>query len=143
MPTLANLAGAKLPDHKIDGKDIWPLMSGQAGAKSPHESYCYYWGRELQAIRSGEWKLHFPHVYRSLKGEGGSGGIPSAYIEQRTELALYNLRTDISESTDVLSENPDVVARLQKLAEEARADLGDSRTSTQGTGVRPAGQLNR
>ena len=31
-PTFAKLVGAKLPDYKIDGVDIWPLMSGQRGA---------------------------------------------------------------------------------------------------------------
>jgi arylsulfatase A len=30
LPTFANLAGAELPsDRIIDGRDIWPLMSGQ------------------------------------------------------------------------------------------------------------------
>lgn len=65
LPTIANLAGAELPKHKIDGLDIWPLVSGKEGAKSPHEAYYYYWGRELQAVRSGQWKLHFPHKYRT------------------------------------------------------------------------------
>jgi arylsulfatase A len=143
LPTLAQLAGAKLPDHKIDGKNIWPLMAGQDGAKSPHESYNFYWGRELQAIRSGQWKLHFPHAYRSLKDKGGKAGIPGQYIQKRTDLALYDLQNDIGESKNVLQAHADVVARLQKFASAARAELGDSRTKTQGAGVRPAGLLRR
>jgi arylsulfatase A len=39
MPTLTALCGGKLPQRKIDGKDIWPLMSGAVDAKSPHEAY--------------------------------------------------------------------------------------------------------
>ena len=143
LPTLAHLAGASLPKHRIDGENIWPLLSGQKGAKSPHEVYAMYYGRELQAVRSGKWKLHFPHGYRSLKGEPGRDGIPGPYIQKRTGTELYDLEADISESTDVASKYPEVVARLQKLGAEIRADLGDSRTKINGSGVRPAGQLRR
>ncbi len=82
LPTLARLAGAELPDHTIDGKDIWPLLSGQDGAESPHEAYYMYYGRQLQAIRMGDWKLHFPHGYRTMAGRpGGKGGIPTKYSQ--------------------------------------------------------------
>ncbi|MEA3368267.1 MAG: sulfatase, partial [Planctomycetota bacterium] len=43
LPTLARLAGARQPqDRVIDGRDIWPLMSGQPGATSPHEAFYYH-----------------------------------------------------------------------------------------------------
>ena len=83
LPTLAKLAGAELPKRTIDGKDIWPLLPGKPGAKSPHEAYYFYWGRELQAVRSGKWKLHFPHEYRTLKA-AGSGGKPGPYVAKTT-----------------------------------------------------------
>ncbi len=77
LPTFARLAGADLPaDRPIDGRDIWPLLSGRPGARSPHEALYFYWGRDLQAVRSGRWKLHLPHKYRSLKDRPGSGGKP-------------------------------------------------------------------
>ena len=61
LPTIAKLVGAKLPgDRIIDGRDIWPIMSGQPGAKSPHEAFFYYRLNELQAVRSGPWKLRLP-----------------------------------------------------------------------------------
>jgi arylsulfatase A-like enzyme len=106
LPTLAKLADAPLGDKKIDGKDIWPLLSGQKDAKSPHEAYYFYWGRELHAIRSGKWKLHFPHVYRSLTGTPGRDGKPGGYSQQRTGLALYDLEADVGEKNDVAVENP-------------------------------------
>src|SRR3954453_20601237 len=57
LPTFAKLAGATLAtDRIIDGKDIWPLLAGEAGAKSPHESLYFYWGTELHAVRAGKWK---------------------------------------------------------------------------------------
>ena len=144
LPTLARLAGIKkLPQkHKIDGHNIWPLISGQKNATSPHEAYYFYWGRHLQAIRSGRWKLHFPHAYRSLAGrKGGTGGKPVRYQQKRTPLALYDLKKDIGETTNVIAKHSDVVARLKKLAEKARADLGDSATKQAGAGVRPPGRL--
>jgi arylsulfatase A-like enzyme len=100
LPTIVGLTGAKLPELPIDGKDIWPLLSSQPGAKNPHEAYYFYWERNLQAIRDGRWKLHFPHAYRTLEGSAGQGGKPTKYRETRTELALYDLQEDPGETTD-------------------------------------------
>ena len=144
LPTLAQLAGIQqLPqEHTIDGHDIWPLISGKENAKSPHEAYYFYWGRHLQAIRSGRWKLHFPHAYRSLAGrKGGTGGKPVRYVQKRTGLALFDLAQDIGETTNVIGDHAEVVTRLQALANRARAELGDSATKQTGTGVRPPGRL--
>jgi arylsulfatase A-like enzyme len=140
LPTVAGLIGGKLPEHPIDGRDLWPLMSGRPGARSPHEAYYYYWGKELQAVRSGPWKLHFPHSYRTLEGAGGKDGIPGKYKTVHTELGLYNLRTDVGETRNVADQHPEVVARLQAFADEARLELGDEQTKQQGRGLRPAGQ---
>ncbi len=142
LPTIAKLIGAKLPAHKIDGRDIWPLMAGQPGARSPHEALYFYWGRHLQSIRSGKWKLHFPHGYRTLAGRpGGKGGRPARYSQGKTGLALYDLEKDVGEKTNVADRHPDVVARLKALADKAREDLGDSATKQRGKGRRPPGRL--
>ena len=142
LPTIAHLTGAKLPEHTIDGKNIWPLIAGEAGAKSPHEAYYFYYGRELQAIRMGKWKLHFPHEYRTLAGRpGGTGGTPVPYEQARIGLSLFDLENDIAEATDVSAEHPEVVAKLKMLGDQMRAELGDSATGQEGSGVRPAGQL--
>ena len=69
LPTVAAMIDAPLPKKKIDGKDIRPLMFGAIGAKSPHTHFaCYYKGGELQAVRDRQFKLVFPHKYRSLNG---------------------------------------------------------------------------
>jgi arylsulfatase A len=142
LPTLAGLAGAPLPRQAIDGKNIWPLLEGQAGAKSPHDALYFYWGRHLQGVRSGKWKLHFPHNYRTLAGRpGGSGGKPVPYEQAKIAEELFDLDTDIGETTNVASDHPDVVARLKALAEQARTELGDSATKQMGKGVRPPGRL--
>jgi arylsulfatase A len=142
LPTIAGLIGVELPkDRIIDGRDVWPLMSGQPGAKSPHDAFYFYWGRELQAVRSGPWKLHFPHTYPSPGLPRGSGGRPGPYVQKKIGLELFDLEADVSETTNVAAQHPDVVKRLEQLAERARDDLGDSRTGRKGKNVRAAGQL--
>ncbi len=142
LPTVAKLIGAELPNHKIDGVDIMPLLRGDSSLKSPHDYfYCYYSG-ELQAIRDRQYKLVFPHKYRSLDGgAGGQGGTPVAYKPKQAELALYDLKSDPGETKNILSEHPEIVKRLEAAAEVAREDLGDNLTKRRGTGVRPVGKL--
>jgi arylsulfatase A len=141
LPTCVKLAGGCVPtDRIIDGKDIWPLLT-KPETKSPHDVYYYYWDNGLDAIRSGEWKLHFPHAYRSLQGPPGKDGMPNGYVQAKTGLELYNLKADPAEKTDVAAANPDVIARLQKLAEAARDDLGDSLTKREGKNRRAADKL--
>lgn len=137
LPTIARFAGAELPKLPIDGKDIGPLLRGEKGAKSPHEAYFFYWGRELQAVRMGPWKLHFPHEYQALK-TAGRDGKPGPYAKVRIEQSLFNLDADPGETKDVSAEHRDIVERIEKLADRERAELGDSATKQEGTGVRPA-----
>jgi arylsulfatase A-like enzyme len=140
LPTLANVTGAELPAHPIDGLDIWRLLSGRRGAKSPHEALFFYWDDHLQAVRSGPWKLHFPHAYVKPVPPG-NGGQPGKIANPKLDLALFNLENDPSETNDLSSRHPDVVARLQELARKAREELGDSATKQNGRGVRAPGRL--
>jgi arylsulfatase A-like enzyme len=140
LPTFARLAGAKLPPNKIDGKDIWPVIAGEREAKSPHQALFFYWNNELQALRSGRWKLHFPHTYRG-PAKQGSGGKPGKIVEHKIDLALYDLEKDICETANGAKQHAEVVKRLQDLADRMRGDLGDSLTKQKGKGNRPAGRL--
>ncbi len=143
LPTLAEILGVELPAERIiDGKSILPLMEGKPDAKSPHEFYAMYYGQELQAIRSGKWKLHFPHSYRTLAGrEGRDDGFPVPYAQARIGLELFDLDNDIGETTDVAAQHPEVVARLKQYAEQVRDDLGDSATNRKGKNLREPGRL--
>lgn len=99
LPSLAHWAGTEAPqDRVIDGKDVRPLLRGEAGAKSPHEQFYYHRGTTLTAVRSGPWKL-----FRT--GE------------------LFNLETDLSETTDVASQHPEVVQRLQGYLQSFEKEL--------------------
>jgi arylsulfatase A-like enzyme len=140
FPTIAGLAGAKLPGHTIDGRDIWPLIAGKPEAKSPHEAYYFYYGKQLQAVRMGRWKLHFPHKYRTLAGKpGGTGGLPVPYDAADIGLELFDLKNDVAESTNVAGKHPEIMARLQQLAKAMRQELGDA--GKPGAGVRESGRL--
>ena len=101
------------------------MISGQPGAANPHEAYYFYWDRELQAVRSGKWKLYFAHKYRTLAGKpGGSDGKPVPYSQAETGVALFDLEKDMGETTNVAAQHPDVVERLKSLAEKAPRGAG-------------------
>jgi arylsulfatase len=145
LPTIANLVGADLPKHKIDGLNVWPLIAGEKGAKNPHEAYfSYYEQGQLQAVTSGDghWKLQLPHTFRTLAGRpGGTNGIPAKYDQAKVTAAeLYDLKHDIGETSNVAAQNPQIVQRLLAQVELARADLGDALTKREGSGVREPGR---
>ena len=132
LPTIAKLIDADLPKHRIDGKDISALLTGDA--KSPQEAYYFYYGNQLQAVRQGKWKLHFPHGYRTMAGKpGGTGGIPTNYSQAKIGLSLFDLHSDIGESTDVKEKFPKIAKRLKSLGEKFNQELQKSK--------RPAGRI--
>ena len=113
-PTFAKLAGAKLPDRKRDGKNIWPLWSPR-NAKSPHRFFYYYHTHTLQAVRDNRWKL--------VLGEAPK---------------LYDLKADLGEQHDVAAKNPSIVKHLQTAAAAAIVELGNDKQV--GKNVRPVGR---
>ena len=142
MPTFASITGSKLSDNIIDGKNIWPLLSGKT-IKSPHEKlYFYYRVNELHSIRMDDWKIHFARTYRSLNGkEGGVDGIPVKYDMNLLENnELYNLVEDPKEKNNVYDEFPKVASKLEELGRKARIELGDNITGIKGKGNREDGK---
>jgi arylsulfatase A len=135
------LAGAPKPRLKIDGHDIRPLLFNKPAAKSPYEAFYFYRGNRLEGVRSGKWKLHVPHKYRTVV-EYGSGGTHGKYdYNVKIELSLFDLANDIGEERDVSSEHPKVVKRLLKLIDKMRKELGDSAKRIKGRGRRECGKV--
>ena len=122
LPTFAKLASAELKaDRKIDGVDIWPLLSGKT-SKSPREEFFYFrGGGELQAVRDSKWKLRLG----STKGKGNKQRIIPP--------ELYNLADDVSESSNVADVHQDVVERLMERAKLFADEIQKNR--------RPEGRL--
>lgn len=138
FPTIAKLTGTKLPDHPIDGLDISPLLT-QIGATSPHDAfYFYYRDNELEAMRSGQWKLLFPHEVQSTEGIVlGKDGVAGKGVRRKIGLELYDLSKDVSEVNNLAEARPEIVAELEKKANAMRDELGDRLQMKTGRAVRP------
>jgi arylsulfatase A-like enzyme len=140
LPTIAAATGAELPDNEIDGVNIMPLLEGDESAVPRSTFYFYYMG-ELRAVREGKWKRVYEHRTRSYVGvEPGRDGHPGPYAFPTAPDALYDLDADIGETTDVSPAHPEIVQRLDSIAELARRDLGDGLTQRKGSEVRPPGR---
>ncbi len=142
LPTIAEITDATLPDHKIDGISLLPLLM-RHDAQGPREVFYYYYGRNnLEAVRYKHWKLVLPHISRSYQDVlPGNDGIQGPYNRDTVEMALYNLRRDPGEYYDVQALYPDMVQTILTLAEDAREELGDNLTGRAGSGRREPGRL--
>jgi arylsulfatase len=140
LPTFAHLADAPIPsvgdrrcptestgDRTIDGRNVWPVLSGEPGAQNPRTTFYYYCYNHLQAVRHGRWKLVLP---RRAKPPWCSWS--ARMVDAVRDVALFDLETDIGETTNVAGEHPGVVAELTEWIEEARRDLGDYNRVGQG-----------
>jgi arylsulfatase A-like enzyme len=147
--TFAAIAGAQIPrDRVIDGKDITPLMfqsgstvgtggkggtDGESVVRSPHDAFYYYQANRLGGVRQGKWKLMLAPGSGAAKKASNSTAVGWPQ--------LFDLETDISETMDVSAKHPDIVRRLESIAETARDDLGDSSRGRRGRNVREPGRL--
>ncbi len=140
LPTIASITGAKLPGNKLDGVDITPLLKGEE-ATPRTEFWCYY-GGELCAVKKGDWKLYFPHEYRSYRQHpAGKDGYPGWTKQMPCGLELYNLKTDVEEANNVIENYPEIVTELQAIAKQARYELGDRLQNVEGKEIRPLGRI--
>lgn len=134
LPTFCSLSGAALPKAKLDGHDISSLLFGEGDAKSPYEALFYYRRRQLQAIRWGDWKWHLP-----LENTYPKWTSPDPSAKGRVG-KLVNLANDLQEKTDVADQHPAVMAKMQELANQAIATLGNE--AADGSEQRPAKTLD-
>lgn len=133
LPTAVKLAGGEVPpEPKIDGKDIMPVLAGKS-KESPHEALFYWDGQNLAAVRSGPWKLQIRR-HKEPQDEKGVSQADGEFVPK-----LFNLDDDIGETTDVASQHPEAVARLQGYIAAMARDLG--LRGDKAPGVRPAGRV--
>lgn len=134
FPTFAWLAGAKLPENQIDGKNIWPLFEKGDSAQSPHEAYYFFRNEELQAVLKGDWKFHFEHEYLSNEIINHDG-MPGEFVTKLLKSSLFNLKDDIGETTDLSEKYPALVEQLKKMGEEFDREVKHNK--------RPVGKVNQ
>ena len=102
-PTLVELAGASTEVSKpLDGKDAWPTIA--AGKPSPHASILLNTTPFHAAIRIGDWKL--------IRNGNVTANATDASLKDTWE--LFNIREDISEERNLVSEKPELVKSLRK-----------------------------
>lgn len=107
MPTLAELAGAKVPED-IDGISFLPTLLGNMDKQQKHE-YLYWEFHEQggkQAVRKGRWKAIRLQVRKN----------PDAPLE------LYDMQTDPQEKNNIASQHPDIAGRMEQIMEQARTN---------------------
>lgn len=130
VPTFARLAGSDtIPE--VDGFDLEEILVGQENQTSKYDAFFYYDRDQLQAVRSGPWKLFLPLVNFTKHPHFKSG-------ESNYPL-LFNVEEDVACKNNRANEKPEIVKELMAWAEKARTDLGDR--GIQGTGQRKPGLL--
>lgn len=125
LPTFSSLAGAQVPqDRVIDGLNLSNIFHGTQ--KTLDRPFFFYQHRALRAVRQGDWKLHLAHSEADRQNEGiiWQTHVPLNDRPYLEELTLYNLKTDIGESTNVAKQNPEIVSRLLKQLDFAKTEIG-------------------
>lgn len=129
LPTLCEIAGADLQaDRQIDGIDLAPLIEGDSDFIG-RETFFYFAGNGLNAVRKGDWKLH-------LNQGGCHGQAPGIPVQE-----LYNLKEDVGETTNCTATHPGIVADLEAELQRMRGELGDRNRGRAGSENRPVGRV--
>ena len=132
LPTFSRLAGVdRRDDRPIDGHDISALLFDRAPVRTPWKAFYYYQRDQLQAVRSGPWKL-FLRVDTQQAHPHFDGS-------QAPRTLLFNVVEDVACRQNVANRYPQVTNRLIQLAEQARDDLGDR--GCRGSGQRKRGRI--
>jgi arylsulfatase A-like enzyme len=113
MPTLIDLANLKV-DKKvmkgIDGVDIKPLLLSKAGKLKKRALFWHYPHYHIEgatpysAVRDGDWKL--------------------IHTIETNSYELYNLKSDISETKNLIDSEPKIADKLKKELEAWKKKVG-------------------
>ncbi|MFA9388163.1 MAG: sulfatase [Prolixibacteraceae bacterium] len=115
FPTFAKLAGIEpANENPIDGKDISPLLLGTG--KRATDDYLFFEMEKLTGYRKGAYKLKLP--FEGYKGSEWKNQ------EDAHDSLLINLRKDIGEQVNILSENPGKALELSTEMQQKYKEMG-------------------
>jgi arylsulfatase A-like enzyme len=124
--TLADISGAPLPDRELDSISLADTLLH--GVPVGRDTFAFYKDADLEAVRVGDWKLHFCKSSR----------VDRQWVQVNLK-DLYNLREDPAESNNLYDQHPDLVRELEEAAQYIRAQFGDGRLGVEGSAIRPVG----
>lgn len=116
FPTICELTGSKLPETKLDGYSLLPIIESKK-SKSNHEILYFQW-EDQWAVREGRWKL----IVNGLDHTGKYSPHPQK-DENMESPYLADLDADDPEEINFANDYPDVVERLTKLYEDWASDV--------------------
>lgn len=112
LPTFCEMAGVSLPSDRIyDGVSLLNVITNKSASR--RDSYYFYRGSELYAVRKGNYKAHFS--YRPAYG-------PGEKVVYETPV-LYDLGSDPEELYNVADKYPDIVKELTEMADSYKSSF--------------------
>ena len=121
-PSFLEAADASVPsDRTVDGMNMLSYLRGQS--EEGREVYYYAQGENVQAVRSGPWKLRLPPGTIESADTRRNLRMPEDDIP---EVQLFHLRRDPSERWNVADNHPELVDSLRTMIENHQAELETS-----------------
>lgn len=112
--TALAMGGVDVPqDRIIDGKNLLPLLKG-TNNDEVRETYFYYRGEQIYAVRLGPWKAHFITEWEYTAD--------NQYTEHETPL-LFNLDHDPSEQYNLADAHPEIIAQVMDVVASHQAEM--------------------
>lgn len=125
MATIASITNTKMPkDRKIDSYDL--SMAMKMKADSPRNEMFFWRGTKLFAARSGNYKAHF-YTQTGYRDRGET--------RLNTPL-LYHLGHDPGEKVDISRNNPEIVTKIQEMANQHISDIEEVENQLEKIGER-------
>ena len=147
LPTLLNLVGLNVPDDlALDGRDITPVLRGEAGGVYPQRFW--QWNRYRPvgacnaAMRDGDWKLLRPRIAEAMQVSPVDSALDNAikyYPEHFSDIVrdpepprtvpdpppplLFNIADDPFEQNDLAAKQPQKAAAMEAALEHWFVDV--------------------
>ena len=129
MPTFCELAGAELPNVKLDGESFVSLFENGEFERTKPLIWSFYdaLNDRIVAMRKGDYKImcrlkndstYLPKIHNIY--DGNEELIKKAKL---TDFVLFNLKEDIEETEDLSLKNPKVFKKMKASLESEYSDL--------------------